>query len=77
MNAAIFLVVGIAMMFAVGGRPRIATGLFAKVRANLPSAPAYAQCYPERSEGSMGRSIEPLYARDDTEGVIKPLRLIL
>lgn len=29
MNAAIFLVAGIAMMFAVGGRPRIATGLFA------------------------------------------------
>jgi hypothetical protein len=29
MDAAIFLVAGIAMMFAVGGRPAIATGLFA------------------------------------------------
>jgi len=29
MNAAIFLVAGIAMMFAVAGRPGLATGLFA------------------------------------------------
>jgi hypothetical protein len=29
MNAAIFLVAAIGMMFAVGGRPRVATLLFA------------------------------------------------